>query len=311
LIQGNDRVLVSGGAGFIGSHLVDELVESGYEVTVLDNLSTGYIENIRAHLGHANFRFVRGDVVNSRALRAASKNVKSAFHLAAVTSVPYSIKNPEITFEVNLNGTRNLLDVCARGGLERLIYASTCAVYGNPVYLPVDENHPTSPESPYAVSKLRAEQECIKLGEKFGFETTILRLFNVYGPRQRRDNYGGVTAQFINKLRNNEPLVIYDDGSQTRDFIHVNDVIKAFMLAINHRNTSAENIFNIASGKPTSINELAQILVDLLGSKQTKPRHLRARKGDIKHSYASIKKAETILGFKPKISLKKGLSTLI
>lgn len=305
-----DRVLVTGGAGFIGSHLIDELVKRGHEVTVLDSLSTGKLENIRAHLNRSSFRFINGDIRDERAVRGASKSVKSLFHLAAITSVPFSIENPEITLEVNLSGTRNLLEIGASAHLERFVYVSTCAVYGNPLYLPVDEKHPTSPESPYATSKLRAEQECVELGEKFGFRTIILRLFNVYGPRQRRGDYGGVIAHFVNKLRNNEPPIIYGDGSQTRDFIHVNDVIKAFMQALNDTSTSKAIVFNIGSGEPTSINELAQLLMDLLGSKQTKPKHLVARRGDIRHSYANIKKAEEILKFKPKISLKQGLSTL-
>jgi UDP-glucose 4-epimerase len=311
LTRNLDKVLVTGGAGFIGSHLVDELVKRGHEVSVLDNLSTGNLENVRTHLHRANFRFVNGDICDGRAAKEASKNVKSVFHLAAITSVPFSIENPKITSEVNLNGTRNLLEICTRSGLERFIYVSTCAVYGNPMYLPIDEKHPTNPESPYAATKLRAEHECTKRGEKYGFRTTILRLFNVYGPRQRCGDYGGVTAQFINKLRNNELPRIYGDGSQTRDFIHVNDVIKAFALALNDTRTSEERIFNIASGKPTSINELAQLLMDLLGSKQIKPKHLKARKGDIMHSYANVKRAEAILGFRPKISLKEGLSTLL
>ena len=306
-----EKVLVTGGAGFIGSHLVDKLVNDGYEVTVLDNLSTGNLENIKAHLNRASFRFVKGDIRDIQTIRAASKNAKSIFHLAAITSVPFSIENPEITMEVNLNGTKNLLENAALNRVEQFIYVSSCAVYGNPVYLPVDEKHPTNPKSPYGASKLRAEQECIKFGEKCGFRTTILRLFNVYGPRQRCGDYGGVMAQFINKLRNNEPPIIYGDGSQTRDFIHINDVIKAFILALKDKNTSGGSIFNIASGKPTSINELAQVLIDLLGSKQVKPEHLKARRGDIKYSYADIKKAQTTLGFKPKISLKEGLSTLL
>jgi UDP-glucose 4-epimerase len=307
----HDKALVSGGAGFIGSHLVDKLVKDGYEVVVLDNLSTGNLENLRAHLNRSSFRFVRGNICDGRFAKVASKSVKSVFHLAAITSVPLSIENPEITTEVNLNGTKNLLQNAAHNGVERFIYVSTCAVYGDPTYLPVDEKHPTNPESPYATSKLKAEQECIKLGEKCGFRTTILRLFNVYGPRQKYGEYGGVTAQFINKLRNNEPLIIYGDGTQTRDFVHVNDVIKALMLALDDTKTSKEYIFNIASGKPTSVNELAQLLMKLLDSKQTTLKYVEARRGDIKHSYANIKKAETVMGFKPKISLKEGLSTLL
>lgn len=306
-----DRVLVTGGAGFIASHLVDELVNDGFDVTTLDNLSTGKFENIEPHLNCENFHFIRGDIRERSVAEKATRDMKIVFHLAAIASVPFSAKYPKETSEVNINGTQNLLESSIRNGVERFLYISTCAVYGDPIYLPVDEKHPTNPKSHYARTKLKAEQECIERGETQGFKTTILRLFNVYGPRQACSTYSGVISRFINQLHNDKLLIIYGDGSQTRDFIYVNDVIKAFMLALHHTKATEGQIFNIASGKQISINELAQLLIDLSGSKQRKPRHLKDRQGDVKHSYANIEKAKKTLKFNPKISLREGLSTLI
>lgn len=175
------RVLVTGGAGFIGSHLAERLVKDGFEVSILDNLSTGRVENIKQHLGNANLHFLRGDVRDKRAVNEAVRGVGAVFHLAAITSVPYSIKSPDVTREVNVKGTMNLLEASLRGSVDRFIYVSTCAVYGEAEYLPVDEKHPANPMSPYAESKLAAEHCCREFQEAYGLKTTVLRVFNVYG----------------------------------------------------------------------------------------------------------------------------------
>ena len=304
------RVLVTGGAGFIGSHLLDELVKEGFEVTVLDNFSTGRIENIRHHLEKEKIRFIKGDVRDRRDVEEALEGVDAVFHLAAITSVPYSIKHPEITYEVNVNGTKNLLEACLHKDIERLIYLSTCAVYGEPEYLPIDEKHPMNPISPYAWSKLKAEESCMRFYKAQGLEAVVLRPFNVYGSRQRNDYYGGVVARFIEHIRCGEPPVIYGDGTQTRDFIYIDDAVKAFILALNNKNAVGRR-FNIATGIPTSINGLVGILVELFGAEGLKPKYVDAIKGDIRHSYADIREAKKHLGFEPRISLREGLSTLI
>jgi UDP-glucose 4-epimerase len=303
------RVLITGGAGFIGSNMVDRFLNDGYEITILDNLSTGNLENIRPYLENENFHFIKGDLRDKRALKEALKDVETVFHLAAITSVPFSVKNPEITHNININGTKNILEISIRENVKRFIHASTCAVYGDPIYLPIDEQHPINPKSPYADTKLKAEKICMEYKKAYGLKTTILRLFNVYGPRQKNGEYSGVIVQFIDRLRKNKPPLIYGDGSQTRDFVHVDDVIQAFALAMNKVNYE-ETIFNIASGKPTSLNQLAKILIDLYGDKEIKPIYLKPREGDIKQSYADIKKAEAILEYKPCYTLKKELSNL-
>jgi UDP-glucose 4-epimerase len=303
-------VLVTGGAGFIGSHLVDMLMEKGYGVIVLDNLSTGKLENIREHLNDPQFRFVRGDIRDRQSVEEAMGGVQAVFHLAAITSVPYSVKHPEITRQVNVEGTRNLLEACLRGGAERFIFVSSCAVYGEPEYLPVDEGHPTRPVSPYAESKLEAENLCREFQERYGLRTTVIRPFNVYGPGMRNDQYGGVIARFIERLRLGKPPVIYGDGEQTRDFVHVEDAVRAMVLALESRKAVGRT-FNVATGAPTSINRLAQLLIELLGADGIEAEHRKARAGDVRYSYADIQEARDVLGFEPRISLKEGLSALL
>jgi len=307
--MGSTRVLVTGGAGFIGSHLVDRLIKEGFEVTVLDNLSTGRMENLMAHLESGGVRLVNADILDRRAVKQALTDAEAVFHLAAITSVPYSIKHPDATRKANVEGTRILLDACLGENVERFIYVSSCAVYGQPEYLPIDEKHPARPVSPYAESKLEAERLCREFQKAYGLKTTIVRPFNVYGPRMRSGIYGGVIARFIERLRLNKPPIIYGDGTQTRDFVYVWDIVNALMLTLNNQKAIGE-IFNVASGVATSISQLAKLVMKLLGVDGLKPLYRPARNGDIKHSYADISKAKARLGYEPKISLKEGVATL-
>ena len=308
--MGSTRVLVTGGAGFIGSHLVDRLIKEGFEVSVLDNLSTGRMENLMRHLESGGVRLVNADILDRRAVKQALTDVEAVFHLAAITSVPYSIKHPDATRKANVEGTRILLDACLGGNVERFIYVSSCAVYGEPEYLPIDERHPARPVSPYAESKLEAERLCSEFQKAYGLKTTIVRPFNVYGPRMRSGIYGAVIACFIERLRSNKPPIIYGDGTQTRDFVHVWDVVNALMLTLNNQKAIGE-IFNVASGVATSIDELAKLVMELSGVDGLKPLYRPARNGDIKHSYADISKAKAKLGYEPKISLKEGITALV
>lgn len=304
------RILVTGGAGFIGSHLVDTLVRDGCEVCVLDNLSTGRLENIKHHIGSGNVIFVQGDVRDKQAVCETVKGVETVFHLAAITSVPYSIRNLEVTREVNVTGTMNLLEACLRGDVERFVHVSTCAVYGEAEYLPIDEKHPARPVSPYAESKLAAERCCSEFQEAYGLKVTVLRLFNVYGLRMRDDQYGGVIARFVERQRGGKPPVIYGDGSQTRDFVHVGDAVRAMKLALDVGNAVSET-FNIGSGVPTTINQLAQLLMQMFGVEGVRPQFRGARRGDLRHSYADVSKARKALGYEPRIFLKEGLATFV
>jgi UDP-glucose 4-epimerase len=308
--MGYHRVLVTGGAGFIGSHLTDALLQSGIAVTVLDDLSTGHRGNLTDSLKQDGLDIVEGDVRDQGLLQRVLRGVDAVFHLAAVVSVPYSVERPQETFAVNREGTRRLLEACTRGDVHRIIYTSTCAVYGEPRYLPIDEGHPTQPLSPYAQSKLEAEELCLAFHQSQGLAVTILRLFNVYGPRQGSGPYSGVITQFIHRLAEGQAPVIFGDGSQTRDFVHVQDVVHAFTQAL-HRPEAVGRVFNVATGTPTSLSHLAQVMIQLFQAGDMHPEYAAPRTGDIQHSHANIHAAQQYLGFHPHTTLEAGLSSLI
>ena len=299
------RVLVTGGAGFIGSHLVDRLANEGCRVVVLDDLSSGSLENIRDNLDSGRVRFIEGDVRDSKVVEDAVKDVDLVCHLAAVVSVPYSMREPLLTHEVNVTGTLNLLIASLKHEVERFVYLSTCAVYGEPEYLPIDEAHPTSPVSPYAASKLAAEHYCMAFQQAYGLKTVILRPFNVYGSRQN----DGVVARFIQRVKKGDLPIIYGNGGQTRDFVYVWDAVDAILLALKH-DGAVGKVFNLGTGKATTVNELAGLLLRIFG-KELKPMREEPRIGDVRQSCADISKAEKELGYRPCFSLEKALRYLV
>ena len=305
-----DRVLVTGGAGFIGSHLVDRLMGEGFEVVVLDDFSSGKGENLNQHFGKANFCLVEGDVRNKADVRKALKGVDVVFHLAAIVSVDFSVKNPLLVNEVNVDGTLNVLRESLKAGVKRFVYASSCAVYGEPVHLPINEEHPAKPLSPYGVSKLAAEHYCRVFHEVYGLETVCLRFFNVYGSRQVIGPYSGVVMNFIDRLKCGKQPIIYGDGEQTRDFVFVKDVADACAGAMRCEDCVGE-VINVGSGMETSINELANVLVGLFGLRDVTPVYAEPKAGDIRRSCADLSKAERLLGYKPSKSLVEGLATLL
>ena len=295
--------------GFIGGHLVNRLMHDNVNVIVLDNLFSGSLKNVGAYIEDNHFQFVNGDVRDFKVLKRSVANVKCVVHLAAITSVPFSVGEPTLTHKVNAIGTLNLLKACLDCEVERFVFASSCSVYGEPCYLPINEEHPISPVSPYAVSKLAAERHCRAFHETYGLRTVILRLFNVYGSGQGLNGEGGVVAKFIERLRCKLPLVIYGDGTQTRDFVHVEDVVDAILLALNSENAAGE-VFNIGFGKPTSMNYLAKTVLDL-ACEDLDVIYEESRLGDIKQSFANIEKAKKILGYNPRIMLQDGLKSLL
>jgi UDP-glucose 4-epimerase len=306
----NLEVLVAGGAGFIGSHIVDKLIAADAKVTVIDNLYSGQLENIEQHKKNKNFHFVKGDIRNLRLVKETVKSVDSVINAAAVVSVPRSIKNPLLVNEVNVKGTLNLLKASLDSHVRRFVQASSASVYGDAQTLPVYEDFAPKPLSPYAVSKLAADNYALIFNQVYGLETVCLRYFNVYGPRQTNNPYSGVITIFANDLLSNRPPKIFGDGKQTRDFVFVEDVASANMLALTENNAVGE-IFNIASGKATTINKLVQILQKTMGKKNLKPIYEEPRTGDIRYSYASIEKARARLGYEPKFSLEKGLKEVV
>ena len=310
MVQKNLRTLVTGGAGFIGSHIVDKLIAADFDVTVLDNLDTGKMENITQHKQNRNFHFIKGDICNFSLVKQLVKDADAVFNLAAIASVQRSVENPLLVNDVNVKATLNLLKASVDSDVKRFIQISSAAVYGDASTLPVREEFNPMPLSPYAVSKLAAENYAIVFNQIYGLETVCLRYFNVYGPRQANNEYSGAITIFVSDLLGNRPPTIFGDGKQTRDFVFVEDVVSATMLALKEKNAVGE-IFNIASGKATTINKLVQILQKVIDKNNLKAVHKEPREGEIRYSYASIEKARTLLGYEPIFSLENGIKKIV
>lgn len=299
--------MVTGGAGFISSHLTEELVKQGYHVVILDDLSTGKMENIEPLLNKENMEFVQGSITNLSLLQRLFQGVDYVFHQAAIPSVPRSIKQPQASHEVNITGTLNVLLAARDCDVKKVVYASSSSVYGDTPTLPKKEDMSPNPQSPYAVTKLAGEYYCHVFHQIYNLPTICLRYFNVYGPRQDPDSqYAAVIPLFITRVLQGKPPIIYGDGEQTRDFTFVKDVIKANILAAE---SDTSGVFNIGRGENVTINNLARTITSIIG-KDLRPEYQPSRPGDVKHSLADISRARTI-GFEPQYSLDKGLRETI
>jgi UDP-glucose 4-epimerase len=308
-------VVVTGGAGFIGSHLAEELLKRQYKVIILDDLSTGKLENIKhlidpsSHRGESrnNVEFVRGSITNLALLKNVFQGIDYVFHQAAIPSVPRSIENPRATHEANITGTLNVLLAAKASGVKKVIYASSSSVYGDTPTLPKTEDMFPNPQSPYAVTKLAGEYYCQVFDQVYGLPTVCLRYFNVYGPRQDPNSqYAAVIPLFIRKVLDNKPPVIFGDGEQTRDFTFVKDVVEANILAAESHATGG---YNIGRGERISINRLAELVIKLVAN-SVEPVREEPRPGDIKHSLADISKARQF-GYNPRYNLEEGLRETI
>ena len=298
-----ERVIVTGGAGFIGSHLAEELVRRGYQVAILDNLSTGRKENIKELLNKNKVQFIQDSITNLPLLKELFQGATYVFHQAAIPSVPKSVKDPLATNEVNITGTLNVLLAAKDSKVKKVIYASSSSVYGDTPTLPKREDMVPCPQSPYAVSKLAGEYYCRVFQEVYGLTTVCLRYFNVYGPRQDPESqYAAVIPRFLSWAYKGKPLVIFDDGEQTRDFTFVADAVAANILAAE---SNASGVFNVGTGESITINELARLVIRLPRNK-VKAVHQEPREGDIRHSLADISKARAS-GYQPGYNLEKGL----
>jgi nucleoside-diphosphate-sugar epimerase len=303
------RVLVTGGAGFIGSNLNPLLLEAGNSVVIFDNLSTGKLENISKIQGNPYFKFVKGDIRDRESLSRALQNVDAVVHLAALIDVSASVIDPISTNEINVEGTLNVLQEARNAGIKRLVFASSTAVYGDAKGLPIKEDSVLTPISPYAASKAAGEAYCSAFSNCYDLETVSLRFFNVYGPRNENSPYSGVITKFLRKAINNEPLMIEGDGQQTRDFIHVSEIAKALMAAIGGNGLGGE-VFNICTGSPKSENQLVETLKRVLG-KNLQVVHNPPRIGDIRNSYGDFRKAAKKLDFIASVTLETGLKMML
>jgi nucleoside-diphosphate-sugar epimerase len=297
------RVLVTGGAGFIGSHIVEELLRKGASVRVLDNFSTGKRENLAAL--HGDLEILEGDLRDAEGIKGATREVDLVFHLAAFISVPQSMLDPQECFDTNVTGTVRLLEAARRAGVRKVVLSSSTAVYGNPAKFPTDEETPLQPLSPYALSKQVNELYARLYTQTFNLPVTALRYFNVYGPRQRPDSaYAAAISIFSRRLVNGEPITIYGDGNQSRDFIFVKDVVRANLLAA--ESDSAGEVFNICTGCESTLLDLLETLSEV-STRLPEVRFAAPRPGDIYRSVGDPGKAASVLGFRSSASLADGL----
>lgn len=302
------RCVVTGGAGFIGSHLVDALVARGHSVRVFDNLSSGREANLVGVAGR--IEFIHGDIRDADAVRAAMADVEFVFHEAAVPSVAWSLASPLESHAINETGTLNVLAAARQAGVRRVIYASSCAVYGSSNQIPLSEAQTPCPQSPYATAKLMGEYYSRVFAKAYGLETIVLRYFNVFGPRQREaSDYGAVIPNFIACLEGGRNPVIFGDGAQSRDFVEVGNVVRANIQAMTTAWAAGE-VFNVASGERCSVLDLLGIL-NRTGRYGIPPRFAEPRPGEVRDSVAQLDKAREHLGYTVAISLEEGLKRSI
>lgn len=302
-------VVITGGAGFVGSHIADLLNERGYHISILDDLSSGRIENIKSLLEKSDTEFIDGSIMDLPLLQRMFQGVEYVFHEAAIPSVPRSIEHPEISHNINATGTLNVLVAARDNRVRKLVFASSTAVYGDAPGLPKVEDMPTNPLSPYAVTKLAGEYYCRVFQELYGLQTVCLRYFNVFGPRQDpKSQYAAAIPIFIDKLNKKQTPVIFGDGEQTRDFIFVKDVAMANLMAAE---SEATGIFNIALGSKVTIKHLVQLIGKIKGISGIKPEYVEPRPGDIRDSYADISGAANAFHFKPRYGIEEGLRETI
>jgi len=304
------KILITGGAGFIGSNITKVLLEKGADVRVLDNFITGRKINIEPFLNDNKFELIEGDLRDFSDVRKAVEGIDYILHQGALPSVPRSLKDPITTNNINILGTLNVLIAAKEAGTKRVVYASSSSVYGNSKTLPKKEDMPVNPLSPYALSKYTGERYCQIFYQIYGLETVCLRYFNVFGPNQDpTSQYAAVIPKFIDIMKNNGRPTIYGDGSQSRDFTYVENVVQANLLACEAGEAAGE-VFNIAYGKSFSLLQLVDFINKNL-SKDIKPEFTESRSGDVKHSLASTEKAKDKLGYEPKIDFEQGLEKLI
>jgi UDP-glucose 4-epimerase len=304
------KVLVTGGAGFIGSHLTEALLQEGHRVRVLDDFSTGKRKNLIFDKKYPSLEIIEGDIRNLAICQKALKDAEVVFHQAALPSVERSVEDPLGSNAVNAGGTLNILFSAREERVKRVIYASSSSIYGDTPTLPKHEEMPSNPLSPYALQKYIGEQYCRLFYQLYGLETVSLRYFNIFGPKQDPASiYSAVIPRFIDALLKGHPPLIFGDGEQSRDFTYIDNVVRANLLAMSAEHLHGEAI-NIACGKRVSLNQLLNILKEIVGSKVS-PVYEEPRKGDVKHSLADINKGKKILNYDPQVGIEMGLKKTV
>jgi len=288
---------------------VRELVRTGRSVVVFDDFTSGRMENLQGLAESQCLRVINGDIRDKKVVSDAISDVDEVVHLAAFVDVAESVKRPFLANDINVSGTANVLEGCLQNGVEKFVFASSAAVYGDGNPLPLREDCELRPLSPYAASKVSAEYHCKTFSERYDMGSVILRFFNVYGPGQGKNSYAGVITKFLQNALHDQNLIIYGDGTQTRDFINVEDVVKAIVKSISFDSCKTE-VFNVCTGSFISVNNLASLMCKVFG-KDLKVQHVASRAGDILNSYGDPEKAERLLGFKAHVPFEDGLRKLI
>jgi UDP-glucose 4-epimerase len=305
------RILITGAAGFLGSHLCEKYVQDGNVVYGLDNLMNGNLNNIRTLLHKKNFKFIHDDICRNELYHRLPSNLDAIIHLAAQIHVDRSIINPEETFKINLEGTMKILEYARMNDIRKILFASTSEVYGSAEYVPMDEKHPLLAKHPYGVSKIAADRLCSSYNETYGLGVDIVRSFNLFGPRQKDSGYGGVIAIFINRVLQNKPPIIYGDGTQTRDYLFISDAVNAYDMVLMSENNPGRDGINFGSGKEISINEIADLVIKNVAKREMNVVHVQPRPIEVQRLFADISKSQQFFRFRPKIDFENGLKLLV
>lgn len=302
------NILITGGAGFVGSHLCDRYSNNGDKVICLDNFMNGSLMNIRHLLGRSNFKLVNGDIRNFEMLEKIVSDVDAIFHLAAQIHVDRSVIEPRLTYDINVTGTLNVLEAARMYDVDKVIHASTSEVYGSSLYAPMDERHPLNAPHPYGASKIAADRLCYAFIRTYGMNIYIVRPFNLYGPRQKDSGYGGAISIFTKRVLNNMPPIIFGDGEQTRDYTYISDIVEAYDLILHHKGR-IDSPINFGTGNEVRIIDLAKLIIKLCGKeREIRPVHVEPRPGEVHRLIADISNAKNLLGWTPKYAIQEGLS---
>lgn len=305
------KILITGGAGFIGSHLSEKYTIEGHTVLCLDNFMNSNLGNIRSLLNYRNFKLVNGDVRDFDLLEKIVRDVDVIIHLAAQIHVDRSILEPKLTYDVNIFGTLNIMELARRYDINKVIHTSTSEVYGSAQYVPMDENHPLDAPHPYGASKIAADRMCNAYIQTYGVNICVMRPFNTFGPRQKDTGYGGVISLFLKRSLNDAPPIIYGDGVQTRDYTYVKDLVRAYDLVLKYDKPIREPI-NFGTGREIRIIDLAHRIIELCDKKgRIKPVHVAPRPGEVRRLIADYSKAKKLLGWEPEYTFEKGLIEFI
>jgi UDP-glucose 4-epimerase len=305
------NMLITGGAGFIGSHLCDKYTKEGHRVYCLDNFLSGNLANIKHLLDFRNFKLVKGDIRDYTLVEKLAYDVDVIFHLAAQIHVDRSYIEPQLTYEINVIGTQNVLEAARLHDTKRVIYASTSEVYGSAQYVPIDNKHPLNAPHPYGASKIAADRMCYAYMQTYGMDISIARPFNIFGPHQRDIGYGGVISIFTRRVLNNTPPIIYGDGRQTRDYTYIDDAVRSYDLILNHKDQLTEPV-NFGTGKEVSIVDLAYKIIEICGAGDTiEPVFVAPRLVEVKRLIADPSLAQDILGWKAECDLEEGLANFV